>query len=222
VAKSAGLFITFEGIEASGKTTQVARLSKRLTDLNVNHICLREPGGTEAGEQIRSMLKSHITLCPRAELLLFNAARAQLVSDIIRPALDRGAVVICDRYVDSTKAYQQHGRLLWGGDVEMVCRLATDRVMPDVTILLDIPVAVGLERMKGRSLDRIESESVQFHHAVHYGFQQIALNSPSRVKVVNALYAAESVEDQVWNALLPHVARYFPKNVDPLLEEATP
>ncbi|MCX7912940.1 MAG: dTMP kinase, partial [Dehalococcoidales bacterium] len=141
------LFITFEGGEGSGKSTQVQRLYHRLCRAGFAVVLVREPGGTPLGERLGRLLKhsrrSEVAIAPVAELFLFNACRAQLVSDVILPALDRGEIVLCDRYSDSTLAYQGYGRGLDLGTVRTVNRLATGRAIPDLTVLLDIPVEEG-------------------------------------------------------------------------------
>lgn len=142
-----GMFITLEGGEGSGKSTQIRSLRDRLKRRNVPVTMIREPGGTPLGDLMRQMLKfTTIPLTPKAELLLFNASRSQLVTDVIRPALEKGEVVLCDRFTDSTLAYQGYGRGISLAQVEEVNKVATDGLKPDLTVLLDIPPEEGIER----------------------------------------------------------------------------
>ncbi|MCH7554362.1 MAG: dTMP kinase, partial [Chloroflexi bacterium] len=161
-----GLFITFEGGEGTGKTTQVALLTQRLREQGLNVVAIREPGGTPVGEEVRRWVKSE-TLSPETELLLFAAARAELVAQVIRPSLAAGKIVIADRYADSTMAYQGYGRGLSLDMVQSVNHAATGGLMPDVTFLLDLPVEKGLQRAEGRRdgthETKFEQEAIAFH-----------------------------------------------------------
>lgn len=195
-----GWFITIEGVEGCGKTTQVERLSARLAAEGRRVTRLREPGGTAVGEAIREVLlnpefKGMSEVC---ELLLYAAARAQLADACIRPALERGDIVICDRFADSTTAYQGAGR---GIDRDMIAhlhRLATRSVWPDLTLLIDVPVAVGMARMQAtRELDRIEREPTAFHEAVRQGFLAIARAEPHRVRVIDGRASEDAVAAEV-------------------------
>ena len=195
-----GWFITFEGVEGCGKTTQVERLSERLAAAGHRVTTLREPGGTAVGEAVRRVLldPDFAGMSEVCELLLYAAARAQLVDACIRPALARGDVVICDRFADSTTAYQGAGR---GIDREMIGhlhRLATRTVWPDLTLLIDVPVAVGLARTQAtRELDRIEREPTAFHEAVRQGFLAIAQAEPDRVRIIDGAGAPDDVAAEV-------------------------
>lgn len=198
-----GAFITFEGGEGCGKTTQIAMLARRLEAAGLAVRVLREPGGTAVGEAVRSILldPDHHGLDAMAELLLYEAARAQIVAEVIEPALLAGEIVICDRFFDSTTAYQGHAR---GLDLESVARLntlATSGLAPDRTILLDLDVRVGLERATKQGADRLEREDVGFHETVRAGFLAIAEAEPDRVRVVDAMGAPETVADAVEVAL---------------------
>jgi len=188
-----GTFITFEGIEGSGKSTQAARLKAFLEEQGLEVLVTREPGGSPIGEQIRHVLldPGNHGMVPLAELLLYEASRCQHVEAVIRPALDRGNAVICDRFFDASTAYQGYAR---GLGIKMVGELnlvATGGRKPDLTIVLDLPVEMGLRRL-GRNLDRIEREAVEFHERVRQGYLRIAEDEPDRVKVVNA---AGTVDD---------------------------
>jgi dTMP kinase len=181
------VFITFEGIEGCGKSTQAGLLRELLEGRGLSVLVTREPGGSPIGEQIRHILldPGNHGMVALAELLLYEASRCQHVEAVIKPALDAGKVVICDRFFDASTAYQGYAR---GLDIAMVGRLnlvATGGRKPDLTIVLDLPVDMGLMRL-GRNLDRIESEAVEFHERVRQGYLKIAENEPGRVKVVNA------------------------------------
>ena len=188
-----GAFITFEGIEGSGKSTQAGLLQTFLKEQGLEVLVTREPGGSPIGEQIRHILldPGNHGMVPLAELLLYEASRCQHVEAVIRPALQAGKMVICDRFFDASTAYQGYAR---GLDIKMVGDLnlvATGGRKPDLTIVLDLPVDVGLRRL-GRELDRIEREAVAFHERVRQGYLRIAADEPERVKVVDA---ARRVDD---------------------------
>lgn len=209
-----GLFITFEGTEGGGKTTQIQLLAKRLRDMGRTVRVLREPGGTPIGEEIRHTLKhseANHAMTPEAELLLMNASRAQLVREVIRPALAAGEVVLCDRFYDSTTAYQGYGREL---DLEMVRRIidmAVGATRPDLTLLLRVPVSVSEERRSRRNAqaaggtphaapkrDRMEEADRSFFERVETGFQAIASAEPQRVRMVDATKDVGEVSDAIW------------------------
>lgn len=179
-----GVLITFEGIEGSGKSTQARLLAESLKAKGHEVLALREPGGSAIAEKIRALLldPANKAMSPIAELLLYEAARAQLVTEILRPALDRGVIVICDRFYDSTTAYQGAGRQLRSVDFSTLNRLATGGLIPDATFLLDVPVELGLRRAKGDSAgDRIEQEPIDFHTRVRHGFLAIAAAERARI-----------------------------------------
>ncbi|HOF39703.1 MAG TPA: dTMP kinase [Candidatus Hydrogenedentes bacterium] len=191
-----GAFITLEGVEGSGKTTQMALLRDRLEADGHRVLLTREPGGTPIAEAIRGILldPANTALAPVTELLLYEAARAQHVVERIRPALDEGAIVICDRFADSTTAYQGAGRVLPREAVRELHHLATGALWPDLTIVLDLPVEEGLKRAgAAHTRDRIEREPVEFHERVRQEFLRIAESEPNRVKVVNAAQPVEAV-----------------------------
>ncbi|MFA4015363.1 MAG: hypothetical protein RUDDFDWM_000443 [Candidatus Fervidibacterota bacterium] len=198
------LFITFEGIEGSGKSTQVRLLAERLEKNGYSFILTKEPGGTKLGEQIREMLLSQQTQMNKlCELLLFIADRAQHVEEVILPALRDGKLVICERFCDSTLAYQHYGLGLPLELINMLNDFATQSLKPHVTFLLDIEPAIGLHRLKGLkcSLDRIEQRPISFHEKVREGYLEIARNEPERVIVLDASLPAEDIAAMVWKRL---------------------
>jgi len=189
------LFITFEGEEGSGKSYQAEELRTWLSEQEISVILTHEPGGTELGEKISDLLKwaQETDITPMTELLLFNASRAQLVKEVIRPALDEGKAVICDRFDDSTTAYQSFGR---GLDLEMVKRIndtATGGLRSDLTVLLDISIEDGLARKSGEKLDRFEQEDIKFHHKVREGYLKLANEEPERWLVIDAMQSKEKI-----------------------------
>lgn len=204
------MFITFEGPEGSGKSTHIWRLAARLEAAGYKVLTTREPGGTPTGEAIRRILQHDAAgeaIVPEAELLLFEASRAQLVRHVILPALESGVWVLCDRFMDSTTAYQGYGR---GFDIESVMginRLAVAGCEPDLTLLMDIEIRESAKRMEGRnranqtSHDRIEREETAFHERVRNGFLQLARRWPGRIRVVNAMHPQAEVEAAVWNVV---------------------
>jgi dTMP kinase len=198
-----GRLIVFEGVEGSGKSTQLELLRQALEGRSREVVVTREPGGTPAGEQIRALLLDPaVELHPRAEALLFAAARAELVEAVIRPALERGAVVLCDRYLDSSLAYQGGARGLGRGPVEEVNRFATGGLLPDLVVLLDLDPAEGLGR-RGRDRDRIEAQELGFHRRVRQAFRDLAAANPWRFAVVDAAAPIAEVADRVQAAVLP-------------------
>ena len=203
-------FITFEGGEGSGKSTQIRRLAKRLEAAGLPVRVLREPGGTRVGESVRELLldPEHAGLNATAELLLYEASRAQLVADVIEPALEAGEVVICDRFFDSTTAYQGYARGLALERVRELNRIATLGIVPDRTIVLDIQPEKGVGRATRHGADRLEAESPAFHEAVREGFLAIAAQEPDRVRVVDASGTPDQVAKRVARALadLPALA----------------
>lgn len=196
---AAGVFITFEGGEGCGKSTQLAMLADRFEEAGLMTEVLREPGGTRLGELVRDLLldPSHGELDARAELLLYEASRAQLVAERIVPALSIGSVVLCDRFMDSTVAYQGHGRGLELDEVTQLNEIATAGVTPDLTILLDIDPALGLERATEVGTDRLESEDMAFHARVRDGFLRLAAGEPGRIVTVDANGTPDEVHDIV-------------------------
>jgi dTMP kinase len=194
-----GFFITFEGPEGGGKSTQSHRLAASLAGRGYQVWNTREPGGTRAGEMIRPILLGSKPgrLTGWTEALLFTAARAQHVDEVIRPRLEAGEIVLCDRYLDSTLAYQGYGR---GLDLEMLRRLqiqATGGLMPDLTILLNLPVEAGLARIPRPSQDRLDRETADFHQRVRAGYQRLVEQDPARWREVDAGADPERVAGEV-------------------------
>jgi dTMP kinase len=195
------VFITLEGIDRSGKTTQAELLAR---ELGPDTVLLREPGGTEAAERIRELLANpSVELDPTGELLLFGAARADLVARVIRPAIDAGRDVVCDRFTDSTVAYQGIGRGLGVERAAQLCRLATGGLEPDLTVLLRIDPEPAAERA-GRGGDRFEREGLEFQRVVAGAYDEIARREPQRVAVVEAARPVEAVHADVMAAVLAH------------------
>jgi dTMP kinase len=210
---AAGTFVTFEGGEGTGKSTQIRLLVEKLQAAGLTVRTLREPGGTVVGEAVRQILldPNHAELGVSAEILLYEASRAQLVDQVIRPALAAGEIVLCDRFFDSTTAYQGHARGIDLARIRELNRAATGGLVPDRTILLDIDPAVGLARATAESADRLESEDLAFHRRVRDGFLVIAAEEPARVRVVDAAGPVEQVADRVAGALqdLPALAPWL-------------
>jgi dTMP kinase len=187
------VFVSIEGVEGAGKTTQVALVAEALRAEGFDVVATHEPGGSEIGRRIREILldKDSKRMSALTELLLYNAARAQHLTEVIVPALERGAVVITDRFTDSTLAYQHYGRGLEETLIMEIDRIATGGIRPDMTVLLELPPTVGLGRNKGANkTDRFESESMAFHERVHRGFLELAKKEPDRFKPIDA--AADS------------------------------
>ncbi len=200
----AGQLISFEGPEGSGKSTQVTRLAARLQQTGREVVTTREPGGTEIGEQIRNIVIHNAKgdeMCPEAELLLYTAARAQVVRQIIAPALARGAIVLTDRYLDSTTVYQGMARTLAPGPVNEINRFAVGDLMPHLTIVVDVPVEVGQSRIQKRATglpDRMERQDLAFFNKVRAGYLQLASQSPDRIVVVDGTLSLDALEQKIW------------------------
>ena len=194
------LFVTFEGGEGSGKSVQARALYKRLSQSVIPVLLTHEPGGTPFGNKIGRWLKWTETkdVSPLTELLLFNASRAQLISEVIRPGLKRGIVVICDRYTDSTTAYQSYGRGLDLAMVEMINNTAAQGLKPDLAVLMDIPVEEGLARKRVKKQDRFEQEDIAFHQRVRDGFLKLAASDPERWLVVDARQPRAEIREIIW------------------------
>ena len=214
-----GLFITFEGTEGSGKSTQIQLLGERLRGTGRSVRTLREPGRTPIGEEIRHTVKHsahNAAMCAETELLLMNASRAQLVRELIRPALAAGEIVLCDRFYDSTIAYQAYGRQL---DLEMVKAMidfAVGETRPDLTLLMVVSEAVSVQRRKARQStlpflrDRIEEADLEFFRRVAQGYQAVATAEPGRVRVIDGARSIESIAAEIWNAVQLLLARSSP------------
>ncbi len=215
-----GLFISFEGTEGCGKSTQVELLARQLRVLGHRVRTLREPGGTPIGEEIRHTLKhshANAAMTAEAELLLMNSSRAQLVREVIRPALDTGEIVLCDRFYDSTTAYQGYGRELDLEKVKTVIDFAVGETRPDLTLLFTVaPEISELRRAMRQSTlpfmrDRIEESDRKFFQRVDQGFAALAAAEPGRIKVVEASGSVENVFAKIWNLVqpaLPKVGRW--------------
>ncbi len=197
------LFITFEGGEGCGKTVQARALYRRLQRLAIPALLTQEPGGTPLGKKLSRWLKwaDDIDISPLTELLLFNASRAQLVARVIRPSLKDGKVVICDRYADSTTAYQGYGRGLNLAIVEATNQAAAQELKPDLTVLLDIPVEEGLARKGITKQDRFEQEDVTFHRRVREGYLRLAAIEPERWLVVDAGQSKTKIRQIIWQSV---------------------
>ena len=194
------LFIVFEGCEGCGKSTQAKALQRHMLDAGNPTVLTREPGGTRFGEQARRCLKqrNEILISPMAELLLISASRAQVLEEVVRPALAKGENVICDRYTYSTMAYQGYGRGLDIHLVQMINDIVTRSLVPDLVVLLDMPVEVALSRKKTGSHDRIERESFLFHQRVRQGYMQMAAADPDRWLVLDATFPRKKIEAATW------------------------
>ena len=194
------MFIVFEGGEGCGKSTQTRALYRRLSRDGFGAVLTREPGGTRLGERVRRYLKKtgETRISPLAELFLIATARAQLVREIIRPELEKGKTVICDRFTPSTLAYQGYGRGLDTDAIRHVNDIATDGMSPDLIVLLDVPVEEGLGRKNGKEKDRFESESLAFHTRVRRGYLDMAKADPKRWLVVDGRLPRKVIESTIW------------------------
>lgn len=205
------MFITFEGPDGSGKSTQVQALAERLRGAGYNVLCTREPGGTAIGEQIRQVLHDlkNQAMQPRAEVLLFSAARAQLVGEVLRPHLQTGGVVLSDRFFDSTFAYQGYGHGLDLAALHQVTQVATGGLTPDLTVLFDLDPAEGLRRRQrgGDEWTRLDAQALAFHQRVRDGYLTLAQAEPTRWVVLNAAGSVSEMQAAVWAA----VAARLPK-----------
>ncbi len=199
-----GLLISFEGSEGSGKTTQIALLTERFEAMGYDVIVTREPGGTQIGEEIRHLLKHGPEgdgMFPETELLLFAASRAQLVREVIVPAMEEGKIILCDRYLDSTTVYQGVARQLSEDPVTYINEFAVGDLMPDLTVVLDVPAEVGMRRIKHRASDlpdRMEKENIEFYEAVREGYLMLVKSLPDRFAVFDGTADKSVIEAQVW------------------------
>lgn len=206
-----GLFITFEGIEGCGKSTQIDLLKAFLEKKGSKAVLTREPGGTQIGEKIRGLLLDvgSKEMSPTTELLLYAAARAQHVAQVIRPAIQSGKIVLCDRYFDSTAAYQGAARTIDKAILKNLHHIATDNLVPDITFLLDCPVKTGFERIQNQrgknQFDRLERESENFHEKVRDGYLKLAKKEPKRFCIIDA---AQEIE-KTHRTILSHVEKYI-------------
>ena len=200
-----GLFITFEGGDGCGKSTQAKVLWKRLTKSGIAAELIHEPGSTALGIQIRRLLKKRRQdeISPKAELFLFAASRSQLVTEVIKPSLQAGKVVICDRFADSTTVYQGYGRRIDLTIIEEINKLATQDIKPDLTILLDIPPTKGLARKQVKLQDRFEAEEIAFHNRIRDGFLKLASEETERWLVIDATLPKIEIDEIIWDKINP-------------------
>lgn len=196
----AGLFITFEGGDGSGKTTQIQQLSNYLSDVGYRVCTTREPGGTAIGAQLREIvLHSRENIAARTEALLYAADRAQHIAELVRPALEQGQIVLQDRYIDSSLAYQGAGRVLEVEEIREISAWATEDLTPDLTFVFDLSPELSQQRRSGqkRQFDRLESEAAQFHERVRQGFLTLAASGAPRYRVIDASQSIEKVSAEV-------------------------
>jgi dTMP kinase len=206
------LFITFEGPEGCGKTSQMNLLAVHLRQRGCDVLTTREPGGTAIGDRVRAVLldPTHVEMMPSTEFLLFSAARAQHVAQVIGPHLARGSVVLCDRYADSSLAYQGYGHQLDLQVLRTITRFATGDLVPDLTFYLDVPVEVGLRRKaggRGDAWNRMEQKEIDFHERVRAGYLAMAAEEPGRWVVVDATGGVKKVQAVIREQIQPELAR---------------
>jgi dTMP kinase len=199
-------FITFEGSEGSGKSTQADRLAARLQQSGVPYILTREPGGTPIGESIRDLLQfapHNSNMTPETELLLFEASRSQLVREVIKPALQGGMCVIADRFVDSTTVYQGAARKLDREMIEQLNAFAVGDCVPDITFVLDVDAATAQSRMQHelRKADRMEQQPAEFYERVREGYRELAGHEPTRIVLINGARDPDEIEEEIWKTL---------------------
>ena len=195
------MFITFEGLDFSGKSTQAKLLYEYLQSKNVKSILLREPGGTKISEKIREIILNpeHLEMTPLTEFMLFSASRSQLVSEVIKPHLNDGFVVVCDRYYDSSTAYQAYGGKVELKQILKVNNIATGNLKPDLTFLIDISPDDAFKRLadRGNTKDRMENKDIKFYNKVHKGFRKIANNNKKRFVVLNGTLTIEQIHAKI-------------------------
>lgn len=202
-----GILISFEGSEGSGKTTQIGLLASHLEQIGREIVVTREPGGTAIGEEIRRLLKhsfSDSTMFPETELLLFAASRAQLVRELLLPALSQGRIVLCDRFLDSTTVYQGAARRMSSDPIQNINTFAVGHLIPNLTIVIDVPAATGMERIRHRPSDlpdRMEQENIEFYERVREGYLVLANSLPERFLVIDGMQKVQTIEKQIWNEI---------------------
>lgn len=207
-----GILISFEGAEGSGKSTQIARLAKKLAKQRDKVLSVREPGGTEIGEQVRNIIVHNSDgdeMCAETELLLFAAARAQLVRETIAPAMMDGFVVLSDRFMDSSTVYQGIGRNLAADPVSMINRFAVGNVMPSLTIVYDVPPTISKRRIRQRASDvpdRMERENIEFYNKIRQGYLLLAQSMPERIVVIDGTQTEAEIERQTWKVVKKAIA----------------
>lgn len=214
------LFITFEGIEGCGKTTQISLLKEYLEQKGYSVVATREPGGTQIGDSMRTILldsrNTHIDI--KTELLLYEASRAQHIKDVVRPALDKGSIVLCDRFTDATLAYQGYAQRINKDLIERLNQFATDNITPDFTILIDCPVEIGIKRAKKRGAtvnqkineDRFEEKNISFHQNVRLGYLQIAECNSNRIHIVDGREDVSTVQQGIRTVVLKKIESLQP------------
>ena len=211
-----GPFITFEGSEGCGKSTQVQRLSARLEKRQIPFMVTREPGGTPIGEAIRELLQfapQGKDMTPETELLLFEASRSQLVREIIQPALERGLCVIADRFFDSTTVYQGAARKLDRQMIDQLNRIAVGDCVPDITFVLDVDVKTARLRMKSpRRPDRMEQEPAEFYEEIGEAYRQLAKQEPARIILINGSQSIDQIDNQIWEILVNRFPSFATKS----------
>ena len=206
-----GFLITFEGSEGSGKSTQISRIATRFEDAGYEVVVTREPGGTPIGEEVRHILMHAAEsdkMTPETELLLFAASRAQLVREVILPAVDAGKIVLCDRFMDSTTVYQGVARNIQAEPVQMINAFAVGNMVPDVTVVIDLDAEVGLERVRHRANDmpdRMEKENIEFYQKVRNGYLMLAKAMHERFIVVDGELDRNTLEEVIWKELRQRV-----------------
>lgn len=206
--KKKGVFITFEGIEGSGKSTHIALLASYLQEKGYPVCLTREPGGTKIGERLRTLILDlqHNEMDPKTELFLYLASRTQHLAEVIRPALLDGKIILCDRFTDATLAYQGYGRALKPAVIQPIVKYAAQDIRPDLTFLLDVTVREGLRRLHGRGLlNRLDAEALHFHEAVRKGYLALARREPKRFRVISTLADVDHVQAQIRKAVFDHV-----------------
>lgn len=204
-----GMFITFEGLDSSGKSTQAVRLIERLEREGHSALLLREPGGTVVSERIREILldKKHTAMSMKAELFLFCAARTQLVTEVVKPALARGTIVVSDRFIDSSTAYQGFGRGLDRAEVDALNAIAIDGTIPALTLFIDVGMGeIALRRKAaGLSADRMEASGEEFYTRVRDGYLAIAKQFPGRVHTIDGMQPVDAIHETIWNLVSPRL-----------------
>ncbi len=207
------MFITFEGVEGSGKSTQAEKLSTYLQEQGYRVVLTREPGGTALSDKIRDMLldPQNKDMTDRTEVLLYMASRAQHTKQFIMPNINKGNIVICDRYIDSSVAYQGWARNIGVENIHWLNIFSTRNIKPDITFIIDLDPEIGLQRV-GKDKDRIESESLVFHKRVREGYLQIFENNPERVKLINGNQDIEEIFEKIKSIILPVIKeKYYEK-----------
>lgn len=211
-----GIFITFEGIDGCGKTTQLGMLAALLAAHSIPHLVTREPGGTSIGNKIRQIIldPNNEKLSSETELLLYAADRAQHVSEELKPALEKNQIILCDRYTDATLAYQGYGRSLPLNLINQLNLIATQGLTPDLTLLFDLPIEEAEKRMSNpmslRSKDRLEKEQKDFHERVRNAYLTLAKKFPQRFCIISALGSSEEIFKQVCKIIIPKISPYYP------------